>query len=134
DALPPAPAGVHHLVHALAPELAGIRLPERPPHGIDEIALATAVGSDDGGDPAVERHLGTRRERLKPGDDDAAQSHPPDSARDIVVTSTCCAMRVSRIQHVVIIPPAAVCRRGHDHPAVHGGSASSPPAAAAVAA
>jgi hypothetical protein len=38
---------------------------EDPEHGVDEVALACAVGADDGGDPRVEDDLGSVGERLE---------------------------------------------------------------------
>ena len=72
-------ARVDDLVHARAAQLAGVGLAERPADGVDEVALAAAVGADDGGDARLEGDLAAAGEGLEPGDDDAAQPHPVDS-------------------------------------------------------
>src|SRR5690606_17784015 len=43
----------NEILHPAAPELPGILLPEDPTNGVGEVALAAAVGADDGGDPGA---------------------------------------------------------------------------------
>ena len=115
-ALTAAAARVDDLVHALAAELAGVRLAERPAHGIDEVALAAAVRPDDRGDPRVEDHLAPSREGLEPGQGDPPEPHPGDCPRAERGTSTSWAAAISRPQDLVLTPRPAVCshRRGRD--------------------
>ena len=65
---------VHHRVAAQA--LGGL-LAEHPLDGVDDVALAAAVGADDAGDRAVEDELGAVGEALEPVNDQFLQTHPP---------------------------------------------------------
>ena len=47
-----------HVLHALAAQALGALLAEHPRDGVDDVALAAAVGADDGGDAGVEGELG----------------------------------------------------------------------------
>ena len=97
-------ARVDDLVHALAAELAGVRLTERPAHGVDQVALAAAVRPDDRGDPRVEEHLATSGERLEPGQGDPPEPHPRDCPRAELGASTSWAGAISQPQDLVLTP------------------------------
>jgi hypothetical protein len=82
-------AGVDHLVHAGAAQLAGVGLAERPADGVDQVALAAAVGADHGGDAGFEVDLAAPGEGLEAGQRDTAKPHRGDSPVRGAVTSTC---------------------------------------------
>ena len=84
----PLTAGKDHLVEAAAPELPGVGLTQCPADGVDQVALATAVGTDHAGDARLESDLGAVGEGLEPAEDETLQSHPPDSPCRTAPTST----------------------------------------------
>ena len=64
-----------HVLHALAAQALGALLAEDPRDGVDDVALAAAVGADDGGHPVVEHQVGPFGKALEPGDGELMQSH-----------------------------------------------------------
>src|SRR5690606_10626338 len=66
------------VLHLFAAEALGALFAEHPGDGISHIALAAAVGADDGGHPLVEGKLRTVREGLEAGNFETfeAHSHP----------------------------------------------------------
>ena len=50
------------VLHVLAAQALGALLAQHPGDRIDDVALAAAVGADDGGDASVEGELGPVRE------------------------------------------------------------------------
>ncbi len=64
-----------HVLHALAAEALGALLAQHPGDGVDDVALAAAVGPDNGRDAIVETEFGAIRETLEAGDVEPGQSH-----------------------------------------------------------
>ena len=54
-----------HVLHPVAAEGLGALLAERPPERVRDVRLAAAVGTDDGGDPGKDAHVGAIREGLE---------------------------------------------------------------------
>ena len=64
-----------HVLHALAAQLAGLALAQHPAHGIHDVGLATAVGTDHA-DPLTRQRKGGRlSERLEAREFDLVQAH-----------------------------------------------------------
>ena len=61
--------------HLVAAQALGALLTEHPGERVGDIALAAAVGADDGGDAAVEGQLGAIGKRLESGDFEAIETH-----------------------------------------------------------
>jgi len=57
-------AGKDHVLARLGPQRAKALLPQYPADGVSDVALAAAVGADDGGDPLGELEHGTRGKAL----------------------------------------------------------------------
>ena len=51
-------AAEDHILHPAAPKIFGRLLPQYPAYGIGKVALAAAVGADDGRDPVAEGQFG----------------------------------------------------------------------------
>src|SRR5690606_6789105 len=62
-----------HVLHGRAAQGLGGALAEHPGDGVGHVALAAAVGADDGGDPAGELQYGGLDEGLETGDFEAMQ-------------------------------------------------------------
>src|SRR4029079_18923783 len=128
-----------HVLRLAAAEGAAL-LPERPPEGIREIALARAVRADDGADPRSELDDRPLRERLEPlqtkGEEPGGRGHrrrraaagdpgvaavatPPPSgalARPPYVSSVDSASRTSARRASIARPAAIVSATRRDGP------------------
>jgi len=61
--------------HPLAAKALRALLTQHPGDGVDDVALAAAVGADDGGDAAIEGQVGAIGKALESGNLEALQSH-----------------------------------------------------------
>ena len=61
--------------HLVAAQALGALLAEHPGDGVGHVALAAAVGPDDGGDALVEGQLRPIGERLETGDFETFEAH-----------------------------------------------------------
>ena len=64
-----------HVLHAVAAQALRALLAEHPGDRVDDVALAAAVGADDGGDARVEGELGAVGKALEAGDFETIQPH-----------------------------------------------------------
>ena len=65
----------HHVRHVVAAQMLGGELAHHPAHGVDDVRLAAAVGTDDTGEIAGEGYLGGIDEGLEAGELDLGQPH-----------------------------------------------------------
>ena len=86
---------------------------EGPEHGVDEVALARAVGADDGGDAGVEDDLGPLGEGLESLQFELLDDH----AHGVEALSVECARPGGRTERVLYANPSHF-GRGHDAAAV----------------
>ena len=63
------------VLHLVAAQALGALLAKHPGDGVGDVALAAAVGADDGGDATVEGQLGAIGEGLESGDFEAFETH-----------------------------------------------------------
>ena len=68
-------AAEDHVGHLATAEGSGGLLAKHPFQGVDDVALATAVGSDDAGDPRAEIEVDPVAKTLEPGNGDASEEH-----------------------------------------------------------
>ena len=68
-------AGEDDVAGLLRAQQAEALLAQAPAHGVDDVALAAAVGPDDGGDARIEEKLGAAGKGLEALDDDAFDAH-----------------------------------------------------------
>jgi hypothetical protein len=73
--LPGIAAVEDHVLHLFAAQALGALLAKHPGDGVGDVALATAVGPDDGGDTLVKGQLGAVGEGLEAGDFQTFQAH-----------------------------------------------------------
>jgi hypothetical protein len=66
-------AGEDDVLHRLAAQALGAALAEDPDDRVGEVALAAAVGTDDGGELPGEAEAGGVQERLEPGQVEAVE-------------------------------------------------------------
>ena len=64
-----------HVLHAVAANRSGPLFSEDPADGLDNVRLAAAVGTYDGGDPPAEGDLDLGQERLEPENFDIRKPH-----------------------------------------------------------
>ena len=67
--------GEDHVFHRLPAQLLDALLPHHPTDGVDDVALAAAVGAHDGGDPGGEVDDGLVQERFEAGDFEFLELH-----------------------------------------------------------
>ena len=63
-----------HVLHRLAAQRRGLRFAEHPPHGVDHVRLAAAIGADDADQLAGCADRGGIDERLEPGELDLGEA------------------------------------------------------------
>ena len=72
----PVAAAEDDVLHPVAAQAPHALLAQHPGDGVDEVALAAAVRTDDGGHTGVERNLGLLRKALESRDSQLVQAHP----------------------------------------------------------
>ena len=77
--LPSVRAGENHVLHRLTPQETWALLTQGPANGIDDVALATAIGTDNTTDPWAKLKDGLVHEGLESSQLDATNSHSRDS-------------------------------------------------------
>ena len=76
------------VLHLLAAQLLGALLAEHPADGVGDVALAAAVGADDGVDPGAEMHLGAVEEGLESVQLELLENHGVSLLRPVCEASS----------------------------------------------
>ena len=80
-------AAENHVFHAIAAQALGALLAQYPRDRVGDVALAAAIGPDDGGDAAVERQLGRIREGFEARDFESLKSHGSAKKKPLTMTT-----------------------------------------------